>query len=265
MKSFFETIRDSDSKVLISSRAPSVLHIEINRPDVRNAVDDEVAMLIGQALEAFDADEEFRVAVLSGSGRGFCSGLDLKAFLRGETGMHPTRGFAGIALQPPNKPIIAAVEGFALAGGFELALACDLIVLAEDARVGIPEVKRGLVADGGALIHLPRRVPYQVAMEMALTGDTISAERALETGLVARCTAPGQALEVAFALAEVIATNAPLAVKATKKIMLNSRDAALQDAWERQASIAGPVWDSQDATEGAAAFAEKRKPVFLGK
>jgi enoyl-CoA hydratase len=199
--------------------------------------------------------------VLTGAGGTFCAGMDLKAFVAGERPYVAERGFAGIVQGPPRKPIIAAIEGWALAGGFEIALACDLIVAARDARFGIPEVKRGLVAAGGALIRLPRRIPYHVAMELALTGDPIGAERAYELGIASRLTEPGEALATARELAATIAANGPLAIDATKRILVADETAE----WERAGAISGPVFASEDAREGARAFAEKRAPVWRGR
>jgi len=195
------------------------------------------------------------------AGGTFCAGMDLKAFVAGERPFVGDRGFAGIVRRPPRKPLIAAVEGWAVAGGFEIALACDLIVAARDARFGIPEVKRGLVAAGGALIRLPRRIPYHLAVELALTGDPIDAERPHAVGLVARLAEPGGAVAAATELATTIAANGPLAVAATKRIL--TADEA--GAWERQAEITEPVFASEDAREGARAFAEKRPPVWRGR
>ncbi|UOQ59834.1 crotonase/enoyl-CoA hydratase family protein [Leucobacter rhizosphaerae] len=250
--------------VVCRTSTPHVLEIELNRPAARNAINDEVAQLLASCLEEFDRDPELRVAVVSGRGSGFCAGLDLKAFLAGETGMHTERGFAGLTSKPPLKPVIAAVEGFALAGGLEIALACDLIVAASDAKLGIPEVQRGLVADGGALLHLSRRVPYQLAMKLALTGEPISGEDALRAGLVGYSVPPGSAVDRARDIAERIARNAPLAVQATKQILVEGRDWSLQESWRMQDQIARPVWSSRDAEEGARAFAERRLPDYSG-
>jgi enoyl-CoA hydratase len=241
--------------------AGGVLVATIERPEARNAVNLAVAEGIAAALERLDGDDELRVGVLTGAGGTFCAGMDLKAFVAGERPFVPERGFAGIAQGPPRKPIIAAVEGWALAGGFEIALACDLIVAARDARFGIPEVKRGLVAAGGALIRLPRRIPYHVAMELALTGDPIGAERAYELGIASRLADPGEALATARELAATIAANGPLAVDATKRILVADEAAD----WERSGAISGPVFESEDAREGARAFAEKRAPVWRGR
>jgi enoyl-CoA hydratase len=238
-----------------------VLVVTIDRPEARNAVDTAVAEGLAAAVDRLDGDEGLRVGVLTGAGGTFCAGMDLKAFVAGERPFVGDRGFAGIVRRPPVKPLIAAVEGWAVAGGFEIALACDLIVAARDARFGIPEVKRGLVAAGGALIRLPRRIPYHLAVELALTGDPIDAERAHAIGLVARLAEPGGAVTAARELAATIAANGPLAVAATKRIL--TADEA--GAWERQAEITEPVFASEDAREGARAFAEKRPPVWRGR
>jgi enoyl-CoA hydratase len=238
-----------------------VLVVTIDRPEARNAVNLAVAEGIAAALERLDGDDALRVGVLTGAGGTFCAGMDLKAFVAGERPHVEGRGFAGIVQGPPRKPLIAAVEGWAVAGGFEIALACDLIVAARDARFGIPEVKRGLVAAGGALIRLPRRIPYHIAMDLALTGDPIPAERAYELGLVARLAEPGGAVVAARKLAATIAANGPLAIDATKGI-LAADEAGL---WEHQAELADPVFGSEDAREGAVAFAEKRPPVWRGR
>jgi enoyl-CoA hydratase len=238
-----------------------VLVVTIDRPEARNAVNLAVAEGIAAALDRLDGDDALRAGVLTGAGGTFCAGMDLKAFVAGERPHVEGRGFAGIVQRPPRKPLIAAVEGWALAGGFEVALACDVIVAARDARFGIPEVKRGLVAAGGALIRLPRRIPYHVAMELALTGDPIGAQRAYELGIISRLAEPGGALSEARALAATIAANGPLAVDATKRILASDE----AGAWERQGEIAGPVFASEDAREGARAFAEKRAPVWRGR
>jgi enoyl-CoA hydratase len=232
-----------------------VLVVTIDRPEAHNAVNLAVAQGIAAALDRLDGDDALRAGVLTGAGGSFCAGMDLKAFVAGERPHVEGRGFAGIVERPPRKPLIAAVEGWAVAGGFEIALACDLIVAARDARLGIPEVKRGLVAAGGALLRLPRRV----ALELGLTGDPIDAARAYEMGLVCRIAEPGAALAGALELARTIAANGPLAVDATKRILVPDED------WERQAEIVAPVFVSEDAREGARAFAEKRAPVWRGE
>lgn len=255
----------ADQSVIASRLDGGVLHLELNRPHARNAVNDDLSQRLGDLLHEFDQDPELRVAVLSGRGPGFCAGLDLKAFLSGETGEHPVRGFAGLTGKPPEKPIIAAVEGFALAGGFEMAVCCDLIVAAEDAKLGLPEVQRGVIADGGALLHLPRRVPYQWVMELALTGEPISGTLAAARGFIARAVPAGNAVSEALNLAVRIARNAPLSVLATKRIISEGRDWDLGVATEEQLRISEPVWRSRDAEEGARAFAEKRAPAYRGE
>ncbi len=250
---------------LLTERRGRVLLITINRPDQRNAVNGAVAAGIAGALDELDADAALSVGVLFGVGKGFCAGMDLKAFVSGERPFVEGRGFAGITQRAADKPLIAAVEGFALAGGLEVAIACDLIVAARGARLGIPEVKRGLVAAGGGLLRLPRALPRNVAMEMALTGDPIDAERANELGLVNRLTEPGEALSVALELAETIAANGPLALAATKRILVQSPDWPDSEFFERQQPFRDSAFDSEDAREGATAFAERRAPEWKGR
>jgi len=255
----------SDEQAVLSERRGRVLAITLNRPDARNAVNAALAQGIAATLDELDGDDELQVGVLTGAGNGFCAGMDLKAFVGGESPHVEGRGFAGITQRSSDKPLIAAVEGFAVAGGLEVALSCDLIVAARGAKLGIPEVKRSLVAAGGALLRLPRRIPYHVAMELALTGDPISAERAHELGLVNRLAEPGAAVDTAVELAEAIAANAPLALAATKRIVVESPAWDPNEAWMKQGEIAGPVFVSEDAREGATAFAEKRAPVWKGR
>lgn len=255
----------NDEQAVLSERRGRVLLITINRPDQRNAVNAAVANGIAAALDQLDGDPELSLGVITGAGKGFCAGMDLKAFVAGERPHVPGRGFAGIVQRPPDKPLIAAVEGFAVAGGLEVALACDLIVAARGARLGIPEVKRSLVAAGGALLRLPRTLPRNVAMELALTGDPIDAERGYDLGLVNRLSEPGEALAAALELAETIAVNGPLALAATKRVMVESADWPDNEFFERQAEIVMPVMGSEDAREGATAFAERRAPVWKGR
>jgi enoyl-CoA hydratase len=259
------TAEPDPEPAVLSERRDRVLTITINRPDQRNAVNAAVAQGIAGALEELDADPGLSVGVLTGAGKGFCAGMDLKAFVSGERGHVAGRGFAGITQRAANKPLIAAIEGFAMAGGLEVALACDLIVAARGARLGIPEVKRGLVAAGGGLLRLPRTLPRNVAMELALTGDPIEAERAYELGLVNRLAEPGQALQTALGLAETIAANGPLALAATKRIMAESADWPDSEFFARQETIYHPVRNSEDAREGATAFAERRAPVWRAR
>lgn len=241
-----------------------LLLITIDRAAVRNAVNLAVAQGIAAALAELDSRSDLRVGVLTGAGGNFCAGMDLKAFTQGELPMIAGAGFAGIAEAPPRKPLIAAVEGFALAGGFEIALACDLIVASATARFGLPEVKRGLVAAAGGLLRLPRRLSYYLAMELALTGRQVTAQEAREHGLVNRLVEPGQALAAAQELAREIAANAPLAVVASKQLIAQSHTWPNEQMFALQSAIADPIVNSADALEGARAFGEKRPPVWRG-
>jgi enoyl-CoA hydratase len=250
---------------VIAEYADRIAVITINRPYARNAVNHAVSALMAQALDELDRRDDLTVGIITGAGGSFCSGMDLKAFLAGENVTIEGRGLAGLTQAPPRKPLIAAVEGWALAGGCEVALACDLIVAANDARFGIPEVKRGLVAAAGGLIRLPRRIPAGIAMELALTGDPLTATDAYRLGLVNRLTEPGGALDGARELAARIAGNGPLAVTATKQILAQQHNWDIADAWTLQEPILRPVVGSQDAREGARAFTEKRAPVWVGR
>src|SRR3954452_8479403 len=254
----------SDDPVL-TERRDGVLLITLNRPQARNAVNSALAHGVAAALDELDADDELKAGVLTGAGGSFCAGMDLKAFVAGESPHVEGRGFAGIAQRSSRKPLIAAIEGYALAGGLEVALSCDVIVAAGDARLGIPESKRGLIAAAGALIRLPRRIPYHVAMELALTGDPIGAERAYAIGIVHRLPAPGGAVAAARELAAAISANGPLAIAGSKRILSAAVDWTEAEAWERQGEIAGPILASEDAREGSVAFAEKRAPVWRGR
>jgi enoyl-CoA hydratase len=255
----------SDQNAVLTERRERVLVITINRPDQRNAINVAVASGIAAALEELDADAGLSVGVLTGAGKGFSAGMDLKAFVTGERPYVGDRGFAGITQRSADKPLIAAIEGFAVAGGLEVALACDLIVAARGAKLGIPEVKRSLVAAGGGLLRLPRVLPFTVASEMALTGDPIEAERAHALGMVNRLAEPGGALEAALELAAAIGANGPLALTASKRVLRDSRDWPDAEFFARQEEIAGPVMGSEDAQEGAKAFAERRAPVWQGR
>jgi enoyl-CoA hydratase len=257
--------RVNDEPAVLTERRDGVLLVTLNRPDARNAVNAALAEGVAAALDDLDADDELSVGVLAGAGKGFSSGMDLKAFVAGESSYAADRGFAGITQRAAEKPLIAAIEGFAVAGGFEVALSCDLIVAARGARLGIPEVKRSLVAAAGALLRLPQRIPYHLAMELALTGDPIDAERGYELGIVNRLAEPGRAVDAALELAGEIARNGPLALRASKRIVQSSSDWTDSEAWEKQGEIAGPVMVSEDAREGAIAFAEKRDPIWRGR
>lgn len=250
---------------VLVERREGVLVITINRPEAKNAINGEVAAGMAAALDELDADDELRAGILTGAGGTFSAGMDLKAFLKGETPTIEGRGLGGLTEAPPRKPLIGAVEGWAVAGGFELLLACDLIVAAETARFGVPEVKRALVAGAGAAMLLPRRIPQAVALEMLLTGDPITAQRAAALGLVNRVTAEGGALDGAVELAAAIAANGPLAVAVTKQIARSSGDWSAKEMWAKQGEMMMPVFVSEDATEGATAFAEKRPPVWKGR
>jgi len=250
---------------VLTERRGNVMLITLNRPQVRNAVNAALAEGVGKALEELDAAEGLSVGVLTGAGGFFCAGMDLGAFVKGESPWYGDRGFAGIAQRSAAKPLIAAIEGFAVAGGMEIALACDLIVAARGAKLGIPEVKRSLIAAGGALLRLPRRMPYHVVMELALTGDPLPAERFHELGLVNHLTEPGGSVDAALELAGRLAANGPLSLVASKRILQEQYDWSLGEMWTKQAEIAGPVMTSEDAKEGAGAFKEKREPVWKGR
>jgi enoyl-CoA hydratase len=250
-------------EVLVERRGV-VQVITINRPAARNALDATVAHAVAAAADELDASDDLRVGVLTGAGGTFSAGMDLKAFLRGENPSIEGRGLCGITMTPPRKPLIGAVEGWALAGGFELLLACDLVVAARTARFGVPEVKRALVAGAGAALLLTRRVPFAVALELLLTGDPIDAARAAEVGLVNRVVDEGGALEAAVELAARIAGNGPLAVAATKRIIVESRGWSPEEFFAEQNKLLMPVFSSNDAKEGAIAFAEKRPAKWTG-
>lgn len=240
--------------------------ITIDRRERRNAIDRPAAEALAAALDELDARDDLVAGVLTGAGSSFSAGMDLKALAAG--GERPdteSRGMFGIVERPPVKPLIAAVEGPALGGGFEIVLACDLIVAAADAVLGLPEVKRGLVAAAGGLIRLPRRIPFGIALELVMTGESIGADRGQELGLVNRVCEPGRAQDVALALASLVASNAPLAVQSAKRIIHESLELAIGDAFVRQQSAVQLVRDSEDAREGMLAFVEKRPAVWRGR
>jgi enoyl-CoA hydratase len=259
------TVQDGAADDLIVERVGAILVLTMNRPAQRNAMTLGVARRIAQQLDLLDNDPDLRACVLTGAGRTFCAGMDLKRFAAGEVASVPGRGFAGLVEQPPRKPLIAAVEGWALGGGFEIAVACDLVVAGEGARFGLPEVTRGLVARGGGAVRLPQLIPRAVAMEVLLTGQPLDAARAVRMGLVNQVVADGAARDAAIELARVIATNAPLAVAASKQVALSSREWSAEDAFRRQAEITGPVFESDDAAEGVRAFTERRPPIWRGR
>ena len=243
----------------------SIAVITIDRPQARNAVNGEVARGIAAAIDEFDDRSDVSVLVLTGAGGTFSAGMDLKGFLAGDAPIAAGRGFGGIVERPPTKPVVAAVEGYALAGGFELVLACDLVVASEEAKFGLPEVRRGLVAGAGGLLRLPKRVPYHLAMEIALTGEHFSAATLAAAGLVNKLVPAGEALSAAKELAHKVALGAPLALAATKRVIVESADWSAGEAFGKQSEIIGPIFGSKDAMEGAMAFAEKRQPVWRGQ
>lgn len=252
------------NEVLTESR-DGVLIITLNRPEAKNAANRALAEGVAAAVDQLESDDSLRVAILTGAGGTFCSGMDLKAFVSGETPQVEGRGFAGLTEYRASKPIIAAVEGYALAGGFELAITCDLIVAADNSRFGIPEVKRGLAAAAGGLVKLPKQIPPRIAMELALTGDFVDAARVYELGLINRVCEAGRALDGAMELAQKIAANGPLAVAASLKTIAGAQDWRSDEMFAKQAEIVNPVFTSEDAIEGATAFAEKRAPLWKGK
>lgn len=255
---------EASTQEVLTEVEDGILIVTINRPDAKNAMSKAAAEGIAAAMDRLDAEDDLRVGILTGAGGTFCSGMDLKGFLRGESPTVDGRGFGGVVQAPPKKPLIAAVEGYALAGGLELMIACDLVVAHKDAKFGIPEAKRGLVAAAGGVMMLPDQIPERIAMELALTGEFIDAARAYELGLINEVV-EGPALEGAKTLAAKIAANGPLAVKVSKQVMKESRGWDMDERYEKQAQLIAPVFVSEDAREGAAAFAEKRKPNWKGK
>jgi len=261
------TTETTPEEPLVRERHGRVEVLRFNRERARNAIDGPTSIALGRALEEIAAAADVWAVVLTGTGdKAFSAGMDLKAFASGQAGdiMSEEHGFANIARRKFPKPIIAAVNGVALAGGCEIVLSCDLVVAAEHAAFGIPEVKRGLVAAGGGLLRLHQRVPYSIALELALTGDTISAQRAAELGFVNRVVPADQVVPEALALAERICENAPLAVRTSKEIMRRSIGLPEDAAWEMNTELIVPIFTSKDALEGATAFAEKRPPVWTG-
>jgi enoyl-CoA hydratase len=253
-----------DEPTVLTERRDRVLLIELNRPRSRNAVDLVSAELVAAAMAALDADPELRAGVISGRGGHFCSGQDLDAFLAGERAEIPGRGFAGLVEAPPGKPLIAAVEGGAIGGGFEIALSCDLVVASRKATFSCPEVERGLAPTGGSLIRLPRLLPGKLATELVLTGRSLSAVEAEELAIVSRLVAPGEALAAALDLAAEIAAKPPLAVQASKRVLHGAAGLGDTEAFALQRAAVAAVLASDDATEGARAFVEKRAPRWQG-
>lgn len=242
----------------------SIAVVAIARPEARNSVNASVAQGIAAAVVEIEQRADIRAAIITGEGGNFCAGMDLKAFLRGEVVRFPDTGFAGITSVKLSKPFIAAVEGYALAGGFEIALACDFIVASETSKFGLPEVKRGLVANAGGLLRLPRQIPHRIAAELVLTGDSYDATDLFRYGLINKLVGEGEAMAGARELAAKLVRNGPLAMAVSKQVLRDSAQWG-DDMFERQYALTGPVFKSADAREGAAAFAEKRDPIWQGK
>jgi enoyl-CoA hydratase len=238
--------------------------VTLNRPEARNAISPEVSQTMAAILDEVEADAGLRAVVLTGRGEVFSAGADLKVVASGRANdiASGKGGFAGIATRDFPKPIIAAVNGPALAGGFEIVLSCDLVVAAETAVFGIPEVKRGLMAAAGGLIRLPKRVPMAMALELAMTGDPIDADRALQLGLVNRVVPAAKVVDEAITIAERIGENSPIAVRNSRRLVREASELSERDGWSRTFELMMPVFESGDAVEGATAFAEKRKPVW---
>ena len=260
---------DSDAALLERRGATALL--TLNRPEALNAVNSALSAAVGAALEEVATDPNIRAVVLTGAGRAFCAGADLKALAAGErihAEGHDDWGFGGIVKHFIDKPIIAAVNGFALGGGTEIMLACDLVVASEEAEFGLPEVRRGLAAAAGGLLRLPRQIPLKLALEMTLTGAPISAHTAAEWGLVNRVVPAADVVDTAFSLAEQIAANAPLSVQASKRVIYRAADYGgdySDELWDMNADELRSVFRSIDAKEGPRAFAAKRKPIWQGK
>jgi crotonobetainyl-CoA hydratase len=244
-----------------------VLLLTLNRPEARNAINGAMAFELGEAIERLNNDSDLRAAVVTGAGQAFCAGMDLKAFAAGESLVlpeHPEWGFGGFASHYATKPVIAAVHGFAFGGGFELALGCDLIVAADDARFGLPEVTRGLFPAGGGVPRILQQLPQKIGMRMLLTGEPLSAAEASRWGLVNELVPADAVLDTALGLAEAIAANAPLSVQTTKRLAasLTTESTWTPDAWRQITDGVTAVFESEDAAEGAAAFAQKRDPIW---
>jgi enoyl-CoA hydratase/carnithine racemase len=256
------------SDELLRERRGHVEILTINRPEARNAINGATSTALGLALDELAVDDGVWVVVLTGTGdKAFSAGMDLKAFAQGEGPVveSASGGFGGIVRRNFPKPIIAAVNGFALAGGMEIMLACDMVVAAEHSQFGIPEAKRGLFAGAGGLIRLPRRIPVAIALEMALTGDPIDAQRALALGLVNAVVPIERLMDEALALADRIAANAPLSVRFSKSVIVETSQVSEEEAWKINDTAKAVVFHSADAMEGPVAFAEKRAPNWQGR
>lgn len=255
----------NEEQAVLTEARDGVLVITLNRPHRRNAMNPALGDGYAAALELLDSSSDLHAGVLTGAGGHFCAGMDLKDQPPEDEIEEFERSFRSMLIDGSKKPLIAAVEGYAVAGGWEMALSCDLIVASEAARFGLPEVKVGLVAQGGALLWLPRRIPYHLAMELCITGRMIDAPRAVEIGVVNALAPEGTALDRALELAAEVAANAPLAVAATKQVVKRSYDWSAAEEWDLQEELATPVLHSEDAAEGSLAFVEKRPPRWTGR